>query len=52
MRGVTPARAARGGLPGFGLSTGFTIFHLGLEDADPKLEEAAAMPGASPRPSW
>lgn len=30
MRGVTPARAARGVLPGFGLSTGFTIFYLGL----------------------
>jgi sulfate/thiosulfate transport system permease protein len=30
VRGVTPARAARGVLPGFGLSTGFTIFYLGL----------------------
>ncbi len=30
MRGLTPRRAARGVLPGFGLSTGVTIFYLGL----------------------
>lgn len=30
MRRLTPASAARGVLPGFGLSTGFTIFYLGL----------------------
>jgi len=28
--GLTPSRARRGVLPGFGLSTGFTIFYLGL----------------------
>ncbi len=30
MRGLTPALARRGVLPGFGLSTGFTLFYLGL----------------------
>ncbi len=30
MGGLTPTRARRGVLPGFGLSTGFTIFYLGL----------------------
>jgi sulfate transport system permease protein len=30
MTGLTPARARRGVLPGFGLSTGFTVFYLGL----------------------
>ncbi len=30
MGGMTSARARRGVLPGFGLSTGFTIFYLGL----------------------
>ena len=30
MGGLTPSRARRGVLPGFGLSTGFTIFYLGL----------------------
>jgi sulfate/thiosulfate transport system permease protein len=30
MRGLTPRLARRGILPGFGLSTGFTLFYLGL----------------------
>jgi len=30
MRGLTPRLARRGVLPGFGLSTGFTLFYLGL----------------------
>ncbi len=30
MGGLTPKRARRGVLPGFGLSTGFTVFYLGL----------------------
>jgi sulfate transport system permease protein len=30
VAGLTPSRARRGVLPGFGLSTGFTIFYLGL----------------------
>jgi sulfate transport system permease protein len=30
MRGLTPRRARRGVLPGFGLSTGFTLLTLGL----------------------
>jgi len=30
VRGLSPSRAARGVLPGFGLSTGVTIFYLGL----------------------
>jgi sulfate/thiosulfate transport system permease protein len=30
MRGLSAARASRGVLPGFGLSTGFTLLYLGL----------------------
>ena len=30
MRGLTPARTRHGVLPGFGLSTGVTVFYLGL----------------------
>ena len=30
MRSLTASRARRGVLPGFGLSTGFTVFYLGL----------------------
>ena len=52
MRGVRRERSGRGPLPGFGLSTGVTVFTLGLVVLLPLAAVALQASALSPRKAW
>jgi sulfate transport system permease protein len=52
MRGLTPALARRGVLPGFGLTTGFTILYLGLVVLIPLSAVALRASSLTPAQFW